>query len=123
MTKNFLYRLRRMSVAEILYRVLQKITDKAEKALIRRYRFDMSLLEEPSLPEKSVKLFGESISFADDNSPDLRTIIEKADRLCENRFDIFALRLFRREVLSYGLQAGEPHRLMFSAKKGSITGQ
>lgn len=96
MTKNFfINRLRRMSVAEILYRIVQKATDKAEKALLGRYRFDMSLLEDPSLPKKPVKLFSESISFADDNSPVLRAIIEKADRLCENRFDIFALKDFQ----------------------------
>ncbi len=90
MTKNFfINRLRRMSVAEILYRVGQKAVDGAEKALLGRYRFDMSLPEEP------VKLFSAPISLMDDNSPDVRRILEKADRLCENRFDIFALKDFQ----------------------------
>ncbi len=96
MTNNFfINRLRRMSVAEILYRVGQKARNTMEKALLGRYRFDMPLLEEPSILKEPAKLFSAPVFLADNNNPDVRKILEKADRLCENRFDIFALKDFQ----------------------------
>ena len=87
----FINRLLRMSAAEILYRVGQKARNISEMTLPGILRFDTEPLEQP------YRLFSGQISVGDCNSLQCRRVIEKADKLCANRFDIFALKDYQIE--------------------------
>lgn len=80
----FINRLLRMSPAEILYRAGQKVQMRAERSMMGRYRFDTAVLNDTR------GLFSSPFTLED---PGL--IIKRADDICENRFDLFALKDYR----------------------------
>ncbi len=80
----FINRLRRMSPAEILFRVVQKLQTQTEKALYNHYYFDRSIVNE------EYKLFSIPVTFKKDED-----LIRKADHICEGRFNLFALTDFK----------------------------
>jgi hypothetical protein len=82
----FINRLLRMSPAEIIYRIGQKGQTRVERAMKDRYQFNEAVLEE------KYKLFNEPVTFTDYSK-----IIKKADDVCANRFDIFALKDYQIE--------------------------
>lgn len=82
--KFLINRLFRMSPPEIVYRVGQKVQTGVERTLKDLYVFDTTVTE------GTQKLFGSPIIFND-----YKDLIRKADDLCENRFDIFALKQYQ----------------------------
>lgn len=76
-------RLLRMSPPEIAYRFAQKAQTRVESTLKDLYSFDTTVID------ASQKLFNSPIAFNDYDD-----LICKADDLCENRFDVFALKQY-----------------------------
>lgn len=77
-------RLLRMSPPEIAFRFAQKTQTKIEKTFKNIYSFDTKVIA------GDPKLFNSPITFNDYDD-----LISKANNLCENRFDIFALKQYQ----------------------------
>ncbi|MCX7920930.1 MAG: heparinase II/III family protein [Clostridia bacterium] len=73
-------RLMRMSAPEIGYRIKQKAQNTIEKRKVPSYKFDTSILEH------KCSLFRNQLCINN-----IYELINKADSLCENKMDIFAL--------------------------------